>query len=675
MSDLDAPAFMSRRKGVLLPLRVRRGRYCAFSSTVGPSSDPRVQSVLRGLLEQSADRVPGEAEIAGRLYQTLLYVPQTEEDIAYAETDQDGVPVDAPAAPPILPMFAPYVEDLRARCGCSDFLTPDTQVSLDAEFILPRFTTLDSGTRKQVTWDELRDYARLVISGPPGAGKTSCLRRLVLDMTPGGPFTSADTLPVFIQLRDFPVHDFSSHAIQRLISANQTELAAEFHAPLSGGRLLLAIDGLDELGTEDEQDTFLDRLISLCRELPRVRVILTTRESVSTDRLEGFAHVRLDPFNPAQVQQWAQRYLVSHNPVQSRWYEFLDLARFDREFAELIANPLLLALASSLHWKYPDELNSRAALLRKCIEVLVQDWDAARGIARWRQSDVSPRQVRRLLYRLSAELVSQERENIFTMADVEATVKSMTGFRESASVLLTACRASGLVTDSSDGKYCIAQQSFFDYFAANDMVRRTDSMAGNIHRYSREEDGKSFWRLACALTSDANGLLNGVIDYGAVGGRAEKRAAAYMIAQALGEEVSASESVIEECCHYVVAALETQLRGARPLDESFVKQAWPQGEDRSIVWAGGAVVDHSDYAAYEFRTTADLVRLIYRARTATTGSLLEEQLRQSRVSLVCQVADALSHDGWCEATPVPKDNHVYLYVVITQAAAAAVEQP
>ena len=668
MSDLGTPGATARKKGVLLPLRAGPHGYRVLSGADGPRRDPRVQSVLRSLLERSADRIIGEAEIGGRLYQTLLYIPRNDEGVAYVETDQDGIPLDAPTAPPILPMFTQHVADLRTKCGTSDFLTPDTQVSLRAQFILPRFTTLDSGPSRRVAWDELRDYARLVIAGPPGAGKTSCLRRLVLDMMPGGPFSSPDTLPIFIQLRDFPVHDFSSAAIQRIINADQPEHAAEFHEPLSGGRLLLAIDGLDELGSEDEQNVFLDRLSWLCHELPRVRVILTTRESVSTNRLEGFARLRLEPFNPAQVRQWTRQYLISHNPVQSRWPEFLDLAHFDEDFSELVSNPLMLALASSLHWKYPDELNSRAGLLSKCIEVLIQDWDAARGVARWRRSDVTPRQVRWLLDRLSATLVSRKRDNKFTSADVEEAVGSMTGFRGSPEILLTACRASGLVTDSGDDQYSFAHQSFCDYFAANDILRRTDNVTGIIHRFSSEEDGKSFWRVACALTSDADGLLNGVLDYGTQGDETKERAAAFMMAQALGEEISASESVIKRGCTHVVSALENRLSGARALEGALVERAWSERQDRRIIWASGAVTGSSNQAADDFKNIADLIRLIYRTRTATTSSLMKAQLLESQVPLVRQFADAFAYDGWCEADAAlaPDGSHMRLYIVISQ---------
>src|SRR5579859_1006663 len=102
----------TQRRSIFLPLRAVRGRYRGASDNIGLSTDPRTQHALRTLLWRSSERVSGIAEIAGRLYQTLLYIPRNDKATAYVETDEEGVPVDAPKAPPMLTMFATYVETL-----------------------------------------------------------------------------------------------------------------------------------------------------------------------------------------------------------------------------------------------------------------------------------------------------------------------------------------------------------------------------------------------------------------------------------------------------------------------------------------------------------------------------------------------------------------------------------
>lgn len=654
-----------QRRGTLLPLKATRGRYCDFGETIGPSSDPRVQITLRDVLERSADKVPGMAEIAGHLYLTVLRIPKDDHSIAYVETDANCVPIDAPKAPHVQRKFAAYVAKLRDKCRTPDSLTPDTNISLSAAFIAPSFNLIDSGTEERILFEELRNYARLIVIGPPGSGKTSSLRRLGLDLT-SEHSNSAETLPILIELRRFLAGDLTPVGVSQLVGAHEAlDLEAELNYPLSGGRLLLLIDGLDELAGSDEQLLLLDRLAALCQELPRIRVVLTTRDPVPSGVLEDFVQVQIQPFNAAQVHQWTRHYLRTHNPGTSRWSEFLDLVHYDESFKELVSNPLLLGLASSLHWKYPEELNNRAGLLRKAIDVLIQDWDAARGIARWRQSEVTPWQIRRLLYKLAAKLASGPHSE-FTMDDVESAVASTTGFRESPVVLLWACRTSGLVTESSADRYIFVHQSFAEYCAANNAIRKTQDVSQAIQRSSAREDGSNFWRLSCALTSDADELLGEVIEYGRSN---DQRAASFMLAQALGEEISATVDVIKACCREVVLALETPLRTARPLGESEAREPWRQDVNRSVVWAAGASADGDGSIADEFWTSARLLELIYQARSGTASQYLRQYMAVSDVPLVRHAADALTRDGWCDYNVRVIDGRAWLRIAITRSTA------
>jgi hypothetical protein len=658
---------------IILPLRAARGRYSDVGEGYTPSGSPQSTAVLRTLLEHSCTVRDGQiAEIAGRLYRTRLLVPRGDPDVAYAEIDQKSVPIDVLEAPPIPAVYPAYADYLRQECRFSDYLSHDTCVSLKHAFIPPRFRLVDSVGEKEVSWQELRDYPRFLIVGPPGAGKTSCLRRLVLDLLSPAPQVPTsrpgphDTLPILIKARDFPAEDFGLTTISRLVNAEyMVDLLSEFRPPLEGRRLLLAIDGLDELASS-EQEVFLARLDSLCQEVPLIRAILTTRDPIPSNGPSDFVHFRLLPFDTAQVQQWARVYLASHNPQQSRWSEFTDMIRYDSQLRDLTSNPLLLGIASSLHWKYPDELNNLTGLLGKCIEALVQDWDAGRGIARWRNSEVTPRQIRQLLNRLSF-LLLKERRTKFTLHDVDVTISDMTGFRESAVILLSACQTSGLVQDSGEDQYVFSHLALADYFAASDMVSRTSNVTEDIRDLSAEEDGRFFWRLTCALASNADQLLIAAYEHGQADERpGDERAAAFMLAQALGEEISASSDVIDRCSDLVVTAIERRLRGVQPLDQPTSVTRWRSRDERPLLWVVAATADRDEQTHAELVTCARLLELIYRARTGTAGAALCSRLQQSEVPLVRQAAGALVHAGWCEHVVVPESNKTVFCIAVTQ---------
>jgi hypothetical protein len=662
----------------LLPLQAAWGRYRFRSDAYRPSGDWQDLALRRAHLADSADRVDGIAEIAGQLYRTSLHVPRNNPKVAYAEIDRRNMPADVADAPPVPVAYHGYASYLRGQCRFSDSLSTDTRVPLQDVFIPPRFKLMDDGGGT-ISWRQLRDNARTVMTGAPGAGKSSSLRRLILDLlTPDSPESGQvvppDTLPILIQLRDFPVSDFSPGAISRLVNAERAwDLLAEFRPPLEGRRLLLAIDGLDEITEPAGQELFLDRLDSFCQEVPLVRIILTSRDPVPDDHLRDFTRVHLLPFDPPRAQQWMVLYTSTHEPGHSRWGEFSDLIRYDSQLCELASNPLLLGLATSLHWRYPGELNNRAGLLSKCVDVLIQDWDATRGLARWRDSNVTPRQMKRLLNRLSYLLLQKENKQ-FTQRDVSELMSRMTGFRENPDALLSACQTSGLVRKEGGGdQYVFVYAMLADYFAASEMVGRTDEVTEDIRRFSEKEDGSSFWRLTCALATDANELLNAAHMHGSgPESKAEdRRSAAFMLAQALAEEISASPAVVDMCARLVVDEVEKRLRNAEVSDESFVRARWRTHRDRQILWAAGAVADTGEVTRADLSTSARLIGLIYRARTGTAGEALRTHLYASQVPLVRQAADAFAVDGWCDHTVTNEGGKTVLDLVVTRSTAEA----
>jgi hypothetical protein len=306
-------------------------------------------------------------------------------------------------------------------------------------------------------------------------------------------------------------------------------------------------------------------------------------------------------------------------------------------------------------------------LLDKCVDVLVHDWDATRGLARWRDSDVTPRQIKRLLNRLSFQLLEEERSQ-FTLKDVTELMANLTGFRETPNMLLSACRTSGLVRDSGPNGYVFVHATLADYFAASEMVGRTSSVTEDIRGISAREDGRLFWRLACALASNADELLEAVHEHGSgeKSSTEDRRAEAFMLAQALTEEISASSHLVSECADIVVAEVEKRLGEAQTVDASLVTARWRLPDDRQILWAAGAAADAGEATTANFSTSANLIALIYRARTGTASKALCSRMHDSTVPLVRQAADAFDVNGWCDYDVTDEDGKTVLRMVVTR---------
>ena len=250
----------------------------------------------------------------------------------------------------------------------------------------------------------------------------------------------------------------------------------------------------------------------------------------------------------------------------------------------------------------------------------------------------------------------------------------MTGFRKDSDTLLAACRTSGLVRRSGQQHYVFVHQSFADYFAASDMVSQTFEVTERIRHFSSQDDGRLFWRLTCGMASNADSLLNAVRKHGEENkNQGDERDAAFMLAQALGEEISASPGAIVPCARLVVSALESRLSAAETVHKTIARANWSHRADRKIVWAGGVAAAPGQDSAAEFKVSARLLELIHRATSGTASAPLTDFMAKSEVPLVRQAAAALREHGWYESQVSSEGDRTVLYLVITQPTDTGIE--
>jgi hypothetical protein len=628
------------------------------------TGDTLRQGALRVLLPQLCRREVRQAEIKGRRYVTSLFVSATDPETGYAETDRDGVPLDATPRRSDTRMIADFAKRVARRFRNSDGLTPDTRVDLSAAFIRPWFRVLDDtgrGAGDRISWERLSDHSRFVLLGDPGAGKTTILRRLLHEAA-NRPRRSGETVPVYIQLRSFPSEDLTVDGIVRLLRVEGvTEPEHEFEAPLSAGRVLLLLDGLDEMTTDNERSALLDNVAAICTEVPNIRVALTSRDSTYGRKLNGFTHLRVLPFDQSQMMQWVRQYLATRRQPSDR-HRLIESLQYDDSLVELTSNPLLLSMATSVYCKYSNQLNDRVGLLRKSLEVLVYDWDAARDIARWTDLAITPRQIIVLLTDLSALLITERRET-FTLADVTRLTHERVGFYEQPDTLLTACHTSGLVRTVDRERWAFRHRSLEDYLSASHLVRRTDDVDSSFETYFITPRHRQVWAYSCALASDAGDLLDAAMNEH----RLDRLTRATMIAEAFGQEISAPRDTIELSCGLITATLEESLRDLQPLDES-------AGAAREDAWLGLPLI-WSQYLTTDMQKVEDgpdlagiarLLTFVYNVRCSAVGPILQARLRASSVPTVRHTAEILEVDGLCRAGDSTHAGKRVLWVVVAR---------
>jgi predicted NACHT family NTPase len=237
--------------------------------------------------------------------------------------------------------------------------------------------------------EAVETYSKLRVLGKPGVGKTTFLQHLAVQCNQGA--FAADHVPVFIALREFAETakrqgDFSLfNYIHQALSLSDP---AQLETLLSEGRMLVLMDGMDEVLNQDinavirEIRTFADKY-------HRNRYVVSCRTTAQKLTLHGFTDVEIAPFSPAQIVTFAQKWFVALGRAatpqgQAKAAEFvekLDLPE-NWQFRQLVVTPLFLHLAC---WVFQGEgqfPSKRTAFYKQGLDLLLGKWDESRGVER-----------------------------------------------------------------------------------------------------------------------------------------------------------------------------------------------------------------------------------------------------------------------------------------------------
>lgn len=167
--------------------------------------------------------------------------------------------------------------------------------------------------------DALERHAAAVLLAQPGAGKTTVLQRLLLDLAlqrlqsqPPAAAAKPARLPFFVrlaaQLPDETPLAFLTRAWQTALPGAHSDAAAELTQALQRGELCLLCDALNEA----RRDRYAERMADwrdFARDLPAGNRLLFTCRSQDYYGELAVQQVEIDPLTPAQIADFCRRYL------------------------------------------------------------------------------------------------------------------------------------------------------------------------------------------------------------------------------------------------------------------------------------------------------------------------------------------------------------------------------
>lgn len=254
---------------------------------------------------------------------------------------------------------------------------------------------------------ELANHTQyLNILGAPGGGKSTFLRRLGLEaLQPRRAWNDSvlkslglragledsersryehDCLPVLIELRRFRTDEVDLFKLVRheLATCGLPESETLVEALLKGGRLLLLLDGVDEV-PGDRLDKAITHICDFVNRYSSNRFVISCRTAFYRDYFSRFSDVLLADFDDKQIASFVQNWFRSdHDFQRGTGAEFLKILGepANASAMELASTPLLLTF---LCLTYDDRQRlppNRSELYRQALEILMERWAASKRV-------------------------------------------------------------------------------------------------------------------------------------------------------------------------------------------------------------------------------------------------------------------------------------------------------
>ena len=216
--------------------------------------------------------------------------------------------------------------------------------------------------------EAVKRYSKLMVLGKPGAGKTTFLRYLAIQAIEGK--LKPERVPILVTLREFADSKDTTDLLE-FIAQYYSLSESEIIELLQQGRILLLLDGLDEVKEEDFDDllkairNFIGKFYfsevyktdsskyphlkseELCSQFPNKiysnSFVITCRIAAKDYALDNFVDVEVADFNETQIKEFVQKWFKVKDSDNDSEY-FMEQINANPPVKELATSPLLLTL-------------------------------------------------------------------------------------------------------------------------------------------------------------------------------------------------------------------------------------------------------------------------------------------------------------------------------------------
>jgi NACHT domain len=226
----------------------------------------------------------------------------------------------------------------------------------------------------------------IAVIGDPGAGKTTLLRRLCLDNA----YADSRLVPIFVPIRDLVStgETVVESALRHIGCYGCTENPGYvYDAALAQGRILLCVDGIDELGIDEPKEAraavvrFSADLANILSKHPANRVVISARREswpvcrpLLPQTMREFAILT---FTQSAVRVFVSKWFADSPENAER---VIDALRA-KSWPSYTSNPLLLTLTCACIPVQGEVPKRTSELFGRFLSFILERWDSTRRIS------------------------------------------------------------------------------------------------------------------------------------------------------------------------------------------------------------------------------------------------------------------------------------------------------